>query len=68
MSGVRGGVNAWASRGWPGGAGTVLAMNPLAWLDRLGAERTEKGQVLYVLYVIIAILVILFLLRILGIV
>ncbi len=43
------------------------SVNPLGWLDRLGAERTEKGQVLYVLYVIIAILVILVLLRILGI-
>lgn len=42
-------------------------MNPLGWLDGLGAERTENGQVLYVLYVIIAILVILFLLRLLGI-
>jgi len=43
-------------------------VNPLEWLDRLGAERTEKGQILYVLYVIIAILVIFFLLRVLGIV
>ena len=42
-------------------------VNPLRWLDRLGAQRTEKGQVLYVLYVIIAILVIIFLLRLLGI-
>ena len=43
-------------------------MNPLGWLDRLGAERTEKGQILYVLYVIIAVLVIIVLLRILGVV
>ena len=48
-------------------AGTISYVNPLSWLDRLGAQRTEKGQVLYVLYVIIAILVILVLLRILGI-
>ncbi len=43
-------------------------MNPLGWLDRLGAQRTEKGQALYVLYVIIAVLVIIVLLRILGVV
>ncbi len=43
-------------------------VNPLSWLDLLGAERNEEGQALYVLYVIIAILVIIFLLRILGIV
>ena len=43
-------------------------MNPLGWLDRLGADRTEKGQILYVLYVIIAVLVIVVLLRILGVV
>ena len=43
-------------------------VNPLGWLDRLGALRTEKGQVLYVLYVIIAVLVIFVLLRILGVV
>ena len=43
-------------------------VNPLGWLDRLGAERTEKGQVLYVLYIIIAVLVIIVLLRILGVV
>ena len=47
---------------------SVHDMNPLDWLDRLGAERTENGQVLYVLYVIIAILVIVVLLRILGVV
>ncbi len=43
-------------------------MNPLGWLDRLGAERTEKGQILYVLYVIIAVLVIIVLLKFLGVV
>ncbi|HVE47297.1 MAG TPA: hypothetical protein VNA57_11200 [Acidimicrobiales bacterium] len=43
-------------------------MNPLRWLDRLGAQRTEKGQVLYVLYVIIAVLVIFVLLRFLGVI
>ena len=43
-------------------------MNPLGWLDRWGAERTEKGQILYVLYVIIAVLVIIVLLRFLGVV
>jgi len=43
-------------------------VNPLSWLDRLGAQRTENGQALYVLYVIIAVLVIIVLLRILGVV
>jgi hypothetical protein len=43
-------------------------VNPFGWLDRLGAQRTEKGQVLYVLYVIIAVLVIIVLLRILGVI
>jgi len=43
-------------------------VNPLKWLDLLGAERTEKGQALYVLYVIIAVLVIIVLLRVLGVV
>ena len=43
-------------------------MNPLSWLDRVGADRTEKGQVLYVLYVIIAVLVIVFLLKFLGVI
>ena len=43
-------------------------MNPLGWLDMLGAQRTEKGQALYVLYVVIAVLVIIVLLRILGVV
>lgn len=55
----------------PGAAGSrwySSCVNPLNWLDRLGAERTEKGQVLYVLYVIIAVLVIVVLLRILGVV
>ena len=51
-----------------GRRGYSSGVNPLGWLDRLGAERTEKGQVLYVLYVIIAILVIIVLLRILGVV
>ena len=50
-----------------GGRWYSSCVNPLGWLDRLGAQRTEKGQILYVLYVIIAILVIIFLLRILGI-
>jgi len=40
----------------------------LALMDRLGAERTEKGQVLYVLYVIIAVLVIIVLLKVLGVI
>ena len=44
------------------------AVNPLGWLDMLGAERTEKGQILYVLYVIIAVLVIIVLLRVLGVI
>ena len=43
-------------------------VNPLKWLDLLGAERTEKGQALYVLYVIIAVLVIIVLLKVLGVV
>ncbi len=43
-------------------------MNPLTWLDRLGAQRNEKGQILYVLYVIIAVLVIIVLLKFLGVV
>ena len=43
-------------------------VNPLRWLDRVGADRTEKGQVLYVLYVIIAILVIIVLLKFLGVI
>jgi len=34
----------------------------------VGADRTEKGQVLYVLYVIIAVLVIVFLLKFLGVI
>ncbi len=68
MSGVRGGVQRLGVSGVAGGRWYSSCVNPLAWLDRLGAERTEKGQVLYVLYVIIAILVILFLLKILGIV
>ena len=54
--------------GRQGAAARVPAVNPLGWLDRLGAERTEKGQVLYVMYVIIAVLVIIVLLRILGVV
>ena len=49
-------------------AGTVSYVNPLSWLDRVGADRTEKGQVLYVLYVIIAVLVIVFLLKVLGVI
>lgn len=55
---------AWPADRWC----NVLAVNPLGWLDKLGAERTEKGQVLYVLYVIIAVLVIIVLLRFLGVV
>lgn len=47
---------------------SLPVVNPLGWLDGLGAERTEKGQVLYVLYVIIAVLVIIVLLRYLEIV
>ena len=49
-------------------AGTISYVNPLSWLDRVGADRTEKGQVLYVLYVIIAVLVIVFLLKFLGVI
>ncbi len=49
-------------------AGTISWVNPLGWLDRLGADRTEKGQVLYILYVIIAVLVIIVLLKVLGVV
>ena len=48
--------------------GTISYVNPLSWLDRVGADRTEKGQVLYVLYVIIAVLVIVVLLKFLGVI
>jgi hypothetical protein len=74
ITGVRGGFKPVSlpplggSPGVAGGRWYISCVNPLGWLDRLGAQRTEKGQVLYVLYVIIAVLVIIVLLRILGVV
>ncbi len=65
-------VRSWASRPMETQASEgrwyTSYVNPLSWLDRVGADRTEKGQVLYVLYVIIAVLVIVVLLKFLGVI